>query len=268
MSFFFQIIKGIFIGAGAILPGISSGVLCVVFGIYEKLLNAALGFFSNVKENFKFLFPILIGILGGVVLFGNLLNYLFSYYKVPAYFCFVGLILGSVPSILKEAQLKSVKFHHVLSLLLTFSFSLYLVAVEHFLTSYSFVTTSFASFVLTGFAMSAGVVIPGVSSTVILMLLGKYELYLSAISTLNFSILVPMGIGLLIGSILLLLLIRFFLTYFKTTTYFAILGFVLGSVPVLLPSISSVSDGFVGIVAFILGLLVSLAFSNAKKVFC
>lgn len=62
LSFLSQIIKGIFIGAGAILPGISSGVLCVVFGIYEKLLNAVLGFFKNIKENFIFLFPIVIGV--------------------------------------------------------------------------------------------------------------------------------------------------------------------------------------------------------------
>ena len=78
LSFLFQIIKGIFICAGAILPGISSGVFCVIFGIYEKLLNAIIGFFSNVKENIKFLFPILVGIAFGVFLFGNILNYLFN----------------------------------------------------------------------------------------------------------------------------------------------------------------------------------------------
>lgn len=264
MSYLIQILKGVLIGAGAILPGISSGVLCIVFGIYEKLLNSVLNFFHNVKENIKFLLPILIGIACGVVLFGNLLNYLFLHYKVPSYCCFIGLILGSIPGILKEAKLTHVKLHHILSLGLTLSISLYLVAAEHFLSSYSLANNSFASFILAGFAMSGGVVIPGVSSTVILVLLGKYETYLSAISTLNLSVLIPMGIGLVLGSTILLLLIRFLFTHFKPITYFAILGFVLGSIPVLIPNFATAMDGIIGAISLIAGLFVATVFSRIK----
>lgn len=253
-----SIIKGIFIGAGAILPGISSGVLCVVFGLYEKLLNAVLGFFTNIKENIKFLFPIMVGIFCGIFLFGNLLKYLLDNFKVPTYFCFTGLILGSIPSIVKETKVKKIKLHHVLALILTLSFSLYLVAIENFSTSYELSNTSFASFVMAGFAMSAGVVVPGVSSTVILMLLGKYEMYLSAIATINLSILFPMGIGLLLGGILILYLIKFLLTYFKSITYFAIIGFVLGSIPVLIPNVSSVTQFICGLFFLIIGLVLAI----------
>ena len=77
MQFIKNYLKGVAIGSGAILPGISSGVLCVVFGIYEKLLDSVLNFFKNIKENFKFIFPIALGGISGVILFGNLLNYLF-----------------------------------------------------------------------------------------------------------------------------------------------------------------------------------------------
>ena len=73
MKFFKGFLQGILIGAGAILPGISSGVLCVIFGIYENLLNCVLNFFKNIKENFKYLFPIGLGSLIGIVLFGNIL---------------------------------------------------------------------------------------------------------------------------------------------------------------------------------------------------
>lgn len=75
MSIINNIFKGIFIGSGAILPGISSGVLCVIFGIYEKLLNSVLNFFKSPKENFKFLFPIVIGVAIGILIFSNFLNY-------------------------------------------------------------------------------------------------------------------------------------------------------------------------------------------------
>ena len=81
MNILTNIFKGIFIGSGAILPGISSGVLCVIFGLYEKLLNSVLDFFKSPKENFKFLFPILIGICLCILLFSNILNYLL--YKFP-----------------------------------------------------------------------------------------------------------------------------------------------------------------------------------------
>ena len=73
MSFIKDFIKGIAIGAGAILPGISSGVICVILGIYETLLNCVLSFFKNVKENLKILFPIVLGVFGGILLFGNIL---------------------------------------------------------------------------------------------------------------------------------------------------------------------------------------------------
>lgn len=261
MHFFIEVVKGIFIGAGAILPGISSGVLCVAFGIYEKLVDSFIGFFSDVKKNLKFLLPIAIGAVIGVILFGNILKYLFANFSVPAFFLFAGLILGSIPSILKEANVKKVKIHHILALLLTLSFSIYLVAIEHCQSYYAFASTSFISFILAGFAMSAGVIIPGVSSTVILMLLGKYEMYLTAVSTLDFSILIPMGIGLTTGSILLLFIIRFLLNYFKGVTYFAIIGFVLGSIPVLIPTLPNISSLIIGLLACGFGILTSLKLS-------
>ena len=106
MHFFLDFFKGIAIGAGAILPGISSGVLCVVFGIYETLLNCALNFFKNFKYNFKLLFPIVLGAFVGVVLFGNILKYIFYAYPIQTKSIFVGLIIGSIPELLKEAKSK------------------------------------------------------------------------------------------------------------------------------------------------------------------
>ena len=89
--------------------------------------------------------------------------------------------------------------------------------------------------VLAGFLMSAGVVIPGVSSSVILMTLGVYTTYLTAVSNVDLSILSPMGIGLLIGSILFLKLIQFLFSKYYAQTFYGIIGFVLGSVLVLYP---------------------------------
>ena len=109
MSFLKDFSKGFLIGAGAILPGISSGVLCVIFGIYENLLNCVLNFFKNIKQNFKFLFPFAFGAFIGIVLLGNILKYLFFAYPIQIKFAFIGLILGSIPALIKTINSK-IKF--------------------------------------------------------------------------------------------------------------------------------------------------------------
>ena len=145
-------------------------------------------------------------------------------------------------------------------LLLTFSFSLYLVALESSLNATSYINSN-SYLILAGVLMSAGIVIPGVSKTVILMMLGLYQVYLSAISSLNLSILLPIGIGLLIGGTLFLCLINFLFKFIKSYTYFGIIGFILGSIFVIYPGFSFDMHGLISIflliVCFIIGLKLS-----------
>lgn len=149
-------------------------------------------------------------------------------------------------------------------LLITFSFSLYLVALESSLD----VTTNINSnsyLILAGCLMSAGIVIPGVSKSVILMLLGLYQIYLSAISSLNLSFLLPIGIGLLIGGTLFLCLINFLFKFVKSYTYFGIIGFILGSIFVIYPGFSFDMRGTISIILLILCFVVGLMLSKYEK---
>ena len=131
MRFIKSFFQGILIGAGAILPGISSGVLCVIFGIYENLLDCVLSFFKNIKENFKYLFPIGLGSIIGVVLFGNILKYLFFAYPIQIKFIFIGLILGSIPSLIKESTSKvNFKPYYLIFTLITLFLGIFLVILE------------------------------------------------------------------------------------------------------------------------------------------
>lgn len=237
MFFLHHIVIGILIGAGAILPGISSGVLCVIFGIYDKLIDSILGFFKNTKENLKFLLPICLGVGLGVVLFGNILKTLFLLCDVQIKFAFIGLILGGLPSLIKIANSKKgFRLHYLLYTIVSFSISIALILLEKYFNFYNFTNSESIFFlIVSGFIMSAGVVIPGVSSTVLLMLLGTYEVYLNAVSSINIAVLFPMGIGLVLGGLTFLKLIQYAFEHYFSQTYYAIIGFVLGSLPILYP---------------------------------
>ena len=95
-------IKGIFIGAGAILPGISSGVICMVTGLYEKLLESILSFFKDIKNNFKFLFPICLGALVGIIIFSDVISYCLESIPIQTKSLFIGLLLGSLSILIKD----------------------------------------------------------------------------------------------------------------------------------------------------------------------
>ena len=120
--------------------------------------------------------------------------------------------------------------------------------------SYAGSHNGFIFLFLSGFAMSAGVIIPGVSSTVILMCLGVYYIYLEAITFFNLSVLMPMGIGLILGSIFFLLLVRFLFKNYSYQTYYCIIGFVLVSIFVLIPSTFNLLSIFLFILGFIIAL--------------
>lgn len=172
MNFLLSILKGFLIGAGAILPGISSGVLCVIFGIYESLVDSVLGLFQDFKKHATFLFPIVLGAGIGFLLFGNLLNILFHSYEIECKLLFLGLILGSIPSLFKHVnQKKNFRLSFLLYTIISFCFGLLLFLLENKI-SYSYLgnlQVNVMFLFLSGFAMSAGVIIPGISSTVILM---------------------------------------------------------------------------------------------------
>ena len=161
MNFLSNFIKGIFIGSGAILPGISSGVICMVLGVYEKLLNSILNFFKDIKNHFKFLLPIASGILVGIILFSNIL-------LIPCQTksLFIGLLLGSIyvlaNSNIKEKSYKDNKSQYI-TFLICFLFGLGLIYLENIIgTNNEYIPNQFSLLflILSGIFMSIGIVVP------------------------------------------------------------------------------------------------------------
>lgn len=246
---------------GQYYPGISSGVLCVIFGIYEKLLDSILHFFKDIKKNTKFLFPIILGGVIGILIFSNLLTIIFEHFPQEANSIFVGLILGSIPSLIKEVNSKSkFKFCYLFFTLFAFLIGYLSVILEKNISSTVSANYNILYLVLSGFLMSVGVVVPGVSSTIILMLLGIYSNYLSAISSLYLPFLIPLGIGLLAGCLVFMKFTKLLLERFYAPTFFAIIGFTLGSLLILVPTITFDFTGLICLLCILCGFSVARLF--------
>ena len=259
MNGFLNVVKGIFIGAGAIVPGVSSGVLCVIFGIYEKLLDAVLNFFKDIKQNIKFLFPIVLGVGIGVLLFSNMLNYLLYEFPIQTKAIFIGLIIGTIPSLIKEVNEKETfKPQNVIYLLIALAIGIITVVLEnrmHIITNID--NMSIMYLVMCGVIMSVGIVVPGVSSTIILMLLGVYSVYLQSVANLYLPVLIPLGIGLILGSIIVMKLTKKLLETYYSQTFYSIIGFTIGSIFVLLPQGMTVIEQVLCVLCIILGVYIS-----------
>lgn len=263
LEFIKKIIMGIFIGAGAIIPGVSSGVICVILGIYEKLLNSILNIFKNFKKNIKLLLPIGIGTIVGMVLLGNVLKFFFYAYPMQTSFIFIGLVLGGVPALFIEAEKKEkFKIKNIWYVIFSMIIGVTMVVLENRITISSNTEYSFIYLIFAGICMSIGVVVPGVSSTIILMLLGVYSAYLTSVAEIYLPVLIPIGIGLCIGAIICMKIIKYLLDNYYIQTFYSIIGFTIGSVFVLYPGISFDLTGLVSILCFFLGWTITGLFNG------
>ena len=233
------------------------------FGLYEKIVDSILHFYKNIKENLKFVLPIAAGCIVGIFIFGNILKFLFNTFYMQTCFAFIGLILGSLNFVIKQASFKKINIFHFICFTITLSLSIYFIVLEKSL-NFEFNTNSTSYLILAGILMSAGIVIPGISKTVILMILGIYEMYLTAIASLNLSFLIPICIGLIVGGILFLCLINFLFKFAKSYTYFGIIGFIVSSIFILYPGFTFDINGIISVLLLIISFYFGIKLSKIK----
>lgn len=264
-------IKGFILGIANIIPGVSGGTLALTLGIYEDMINAVSHFFKNIKKNLEFIIPLGVGAVISVLAMSKLINYTLTEFPIPTTLFFMGLIVGGIPLIYKKVQDKKKQKSHIIAFLLTFI----LILIMTFSKSGNF-TVSLANInplmmlliALVGMITAATMVIPGISGSFVLMLLGFYKPILNTISNItdfsmlshNLMILIPFGIGVLIGIVLIVKLIEYLLTKHETITYYAILGFITSSIISLFVGLGgnsiTVAQVLVGIILFVVGSLV------------
>ena len=233
-------IKGFIIGIANIIPGVSGGTLAITLGLYERLISAISHFMTNLKDNIKFIFPIAVGALLSVAILTNAISYALANFKFPTTLFFVGLIVGGLPLLYGKVS-NQISSKNILLLLITFS----IVVIFTFLNSgnniISFTDMNIYDYItlfIVGMIAAATMVIPGISGSFVLMLLGYYEPIINTIKDFthlnnlfsNICILLPFGIGVLVGIILIAKLIEYLLAKHEISTYFMIIGFILASI--------------------------------------
>ena len=267
-----NILKGIVIGMGIVIPGVSGSVIAILLGVYEKVLSILNNFVSDKKNNILYLSKISIGVLIGMSIFGNIILFLMKKCNVLISFIFVSLILGSIPSLINEIKKQNKKFNKKLffiTLILSFMM-FYLGNIDILqLDNYSGSIKSILLLVLGGFLFIAGKIIPGISSSFFMMILGLYNYVLMFMSNpFNFTIyeyieFIPFVIGCIIGFIVLIKFINNCLNKKFEQTYSCIIGFVAGSIFSIIPPITF---DFNYAFSFLISVLIFFIMNNMSKV--
>lgn len=228
------IFKGIIIGIAKIIPGVSGSMLAISMGIYQKLIDSVNNLFKYPKENFKFLFKIGLGVIISIVFLSNIiLNCLDKYYIITI-FLFIGLIIGGIEDI-KKNTIKRYNYISFISFIIICLLGLININGNINITN-DFI--NFFYFILIGFVDALTMVVPGISGTATLMMLGAYEKVIMMYSNIfdfslileNLKILIPFLLGMSLGIIITVKLIQFLFKNYKLKTYSAILGFSLATI--------------------------------------
>lgn len=232
-----DIIKGMVIGIGKIIPGVSGSVIAISLGVYEKAIDAALNIFKN-KSNCYYLFKLLVGVLFSMIFMSKIIMYFLDKYYLYTLFLFIGLIFGSMKEITNNVK-KSYFF-------LTF-ISFFIIVLLGLVTSNQEVIIEnnillFFYYFITGIVDMMATIIPGISGTALLMLMGSYDEVMFLFSNLanftkflnNIKIVIPFALGMLLGFVVSLKLVNFLFKKYYYQTYNIILGLLLGSVFIML----------------------------------
>lgn len=242
MNKLYEFFSGIVIGAGVVMPGVSGSVLAIMLGIYNKVIFLLNDSKKRFLTKIKNIFPIFIGLLIGIILFGNILQYFYKIYKIQMCYMFIGLILGGLPILNGEITSKNKKINKKY-LFITFIISALLFILPNFFMNINFSknNTSFFILLIGGFLYISGKIIPGISSSFFLIILGLYD-YILQIMANPFSLniydyikIIPFFIGVILGFIILIKFINYLLNYHFANTYSCIIGFVLGSILAIFP---------------------------------
>lgn len=264
-SWLLRVLKGALIGVGAILPGISGGVLCVVMGIYRPMMAFLAHPIQQFKEKIGFFLPVLVGFVIGVLGLSRAVDWLFRTSPTPAIWLFIGLIVGTVPQLYQEAGQQGRGKPAWIALISAFAVMLaFLLIIKR--SGNAVVTPNLVWWLICGVLWGVGLIVPGMSPSSLFIFLGLYQPMSAGIANLDMAIILPIAAGLLLTVALLAKGMQALITKRYAVTMHAVLGVTLASTLVIIPLGQAAGFWDVALYAgcFLIGLIVALMMSRAS----
>ena len=231
--FIFRVFQGALIGLGAVLPGISGGVLSVIFGIYKPIMELISNPFANFKTHVPKLFPVILGGAIGFLGVANLPAFFLEKYPDPSVCLFIGLITGMLPSLFREAGEQGRSAGSFISMGVCM-FAIFAILIGLQMTSVQ-VVPNFGWYIFCGFCLALSVIAPGMSFSTLLMPLGLYTPFVDGIGHFDLGILVPAGIGALVTVICLAKAVNALFDRHYSIAFHGIIGIVIAATVMIIP---------------------------------
>lgn len=285
MNWIKSILKGAVIGIANIIPGVSGGTMAVSMGIYDKLIYTLTHLFKNIKKNILFLLPIGIGMVVGIVGLSMLIEWMLGVVPIQTNLLFIGLILGGIPAVWNRVKGVSVRPQHVIGCLVFFALVVMLAVLdgtEGSAADLSFGVVNALKIFGVGIIAAGTMVIPGVSGSMMLMLMGYYNPIITTINDFIRSlaamdmqgilagcgVLIPFGLGVVVGIFGIAKIIEILLNKFPYVVFWCIIGLILASpvAIILLNDFSgfNVVSGITGIIALAVGVAIAMVLGGDK----
>lgn len=263
-------------GIANVIPGVSGGTIAIILGIYEKFISAISNLFKDIKENFRFLIPVVIGMVLAILILSSVIEYSYDNFPIPTMLLFVGLVLGGIPMLLKNVigRKECKMFSSYIILIFTFSLVILMACSDLIfgtVKEVNLLELNIGGYILlfiVGVIAAATMVIPGISGSLMLMLLGYYYPIIERINdfvgfnnlTKNILILGVFGIGVLVGIVLISKLLEMLFEKYNTKTYFGVLGFIFASILAIpISTCLQISNLTFNLMQLIIGILLLIA---------
>lgn len=230
-----RFVKGMFIGSGFILPGVSGGALAAVFGMYERLISFLAHLTRNFKENVLFFLPVGLGGISGVFLLSFLVSFLLGTYETTILWFFVGCIVGTVPALWKEAGKKGRQSGDIILMIVT-------LIVAYFFLLYGSqlfdgqVEQNTVTWIIAGGLIGLGMIIPGLSPSNFLVYMGLYKAMADGFKEARLDVILPIGLGAVVCVLTLSKLFDFIFSKAYSKLFHFILGVVFASTVMIVPT--------------------------------
>ena len=264
-SIIIDLVAGVAVGAGAILPGFSGGVLCVVLGMYPLIMELFSHPIRAIKKHWKVYIFIGIGWAIGFFAISNLIKFMFSRYEIFTVWTFIGMIFGNIPSLYKEAGKNGRNKSSFVSMIVAFILMFAILLTVALLPSAN-ITPNVWWYLFSGFMWGLSIIIPGLTSSSIMMSLGIYEAFNAGLAGFKLEVVIPWVIGMILTAAALARIVEYIFKKHYSQAFHAVIGIVVSSTLMIFPVFEkySVSDVLISAGCVIIGFIVAFKLSHFK----